>query len=127
MEVENKTAEETGFTKATELQVRTVEDEQARYEKELKLWLALPMRIRPLEFVPGRNRREKRTFRKLASQQERGTISRGRARFDGRGRDGGNEQKLQAMYASMRLAGVVEMSKVPAADGGEKENVGGVK
>lgn len=111
MEVDGKTPPEkaedskTTFNEAKTLALL----EQDRYEKELKLWLALPMRIRPLEFVPGRNRREKRTFRKLASQQERGTISRGRVRFGG-GRDGGNEQRLQAMYASMRLAGVVAMS-----------------
>lgn len=35
---------------------------------------SLPMEFRPLANVPGRNRKEKRTYRKLATLAERGTI-----------------------------------------------------
>ena len=69
-----------------------------------EFWLQFPIEVRPLKFVPGRNRREKRTFRALAAKQERGTITRGR-----KGK-GGELGKLQALYAELARAGAVRMT-----------------
>lgn len=69
--------------------------------ENVQFWLRLPIEMRPLRFIPGRNRREKRTYRKLASQVERGTISRG---FKGRG---GNIAKLRGLYDTLKALGIL--------------------
>ena len=49
--------------------------EEAKIAAEANRLLdSLPMEFRPLANVPGRNRKEKRTYRKLATLAERGTI-----------------------------------------------------
>lgn len=67
-------------------------------------WLKFPIRVRPLKLVPGRNRREKRMFRKLAGQQEAGTLTTSK-------RGGGNLAKLTRLYNELARAGVLKQSK----------------
>lgn len=75
-------------------------------ELSIDFWLNFPIRVRPLKFVPGRNRREKRTFRALADKQERGTLTTTKP-----GRGGGTSEKLQRLYRELVRAGVVAFPK----------------
>jgi hypothetical protein len=80
--------------------------------ESVDFWLQFPIDLRPLKFVPGRNRKEKRTFQKLASQAERGTISKGHPKGGG-----GNLRRLQGMLRMFQSLGI---AKVAGSDGGKK-------
>jgi hypothetical protein len=69
-------------------------------------WLQFPIDLRPLKFIPGRNRKEKKTFQTLAGQAERGTISKGHPKGGG-----GNLARLQGMLRMFQSLGIAKVAK----------------
>ena len=78
---------------------KQLSDSKKPEELGVEFWLQFPIQVRPLRFVPGRNRAEKRRFRALADQEERGTISKG------------NKKKLDGLYRMLAAAGVLKQAK----------------
>jgi hypothetical protein len=73
--------------------------------ESVDFWLQFPIDLRPLKFIPGRNRKEKRTFQALASQAERGTVTKG------------NLKRLQGMLRMFQSLGI---AKVAGSEGDRK-------
>jgi hypothetical protein len=67
--------------------------------ESVDFWLQFPIDLRPLKFIPGRNRKEKRTFQALASQAERGTVTKG------------NLKRLQGMLKMFQSLGIAKVAK----------------
>ena len=83
-----------GDVETTELK-QLAEGLKSEDSLSIDFWLKFPIRVRPLRFVPGRNRAEKRSYRKLADQAERGTITKG------------NLKKLRGFAAALQRLGLI--------------------